>query len=137
MLVPLGPVQNMRLMRLLRVLRFAENMMNLSQATLAAGHGETLIAELKVIGLGSREEIHIASRKDVSDAVFSCGMGEGQPMMLSREGDLQVALSRTRGSFFVVASGCLWSWGENDVGQLGLGDRDGRAAVAAVRAVHE
>ena len=111
---------------LLRVLRFAENMMNLSQATLAAGNGETLIAEVKVIGLGSRDEIHVASRKDVTDAVFSCGMGEVQPMMLSREGDLQVAVSASRGSFFVVSSGCVWSWGENDVGQLGLGDTEDR-----------
>ena len=43
---------------LLRVLRFAEQMMQMAQPTLAAGTGESLIAEVKVIGR-SRDEIHV------------------------------------------------------------------------------
>ena len=47
-------------------------------------------------------------------------------MLLSGSPDLQVAVSASRGSFFVVSSGCVWSWGENNVGQLGLGDTEDR-----------
>ena len=45
-------------------------------------------------------------------------------MLLCGGGDLQVALSRSRASFFVVSSDCVWSWGQNESGQLGVGDTE-------------
>ena len=49
-------------------------------------------------------------------------------------------MSGSRSTFFVVASGCVWSWGENEVGQLGLGNlsilRDHADAGATGEHVH-